>query len=323
MKKVIYITIILLSAFGTISCQKDANVNQEKIQELINLSNNTYTDGILISHKGNVIKKWRNSKCETKLYNTASMVKSWTALVIGILIDDGYIKDEDELVCKYLPNWEDGCKYDVTIKNLLQMSSGLNRRPGASGILPMHDMYDYAINVKLDTTPNVRFGYSNSSVQLLGLVIEEVTGKNANEYFTEKLFNPLQMKETHLGKDDAGNYATFGGARTTLEDAVKIGELVLNKGLYKGTRIISEEWIDKCVQPSDNADYYGYLFWVDYQGEYVTYAAMGDFGQLTVIYPELDLVLIRQQSCNKDISGNMKWMGPSYLNLIGSIIDKK
>jgi len=61
------------------------------------------------------------------------MMKSWTGLVMGILIEQGSISSEDDLVCNYIPEWKDGCKHEVTIKNLLTMSAGLNKRRGAQG----------------------------------------------------------------------------------------------------------------------------------------------------------------------------------------------
>ena len=68
------------------------------------------------------------------------MVKSWTGLVLGILIDKGLIPSEEALACDFIPEWEDGCKHQVTLKNLLTMSAGLNKRRGAQGILAVEDM---------------------------------------------------------------------------------------------------------------------------------------------------------------------------------------
>jgi len=53
------------------------------------------------------------------------------------------------------------------------------------------------------------------------------------------------------------------------------------------------------------------------------YAATGFSGQMTIVFPELDLIFLRRQSCNKDISGNMTWMGPEFSTLITSLVKKK
>lgn len=98
---------------------------------------------------------------------------------------------------------------------------------------------------------------------------------------------------------------------------------MMNNGIHDNEQIVSESWIKKSVSPSEKAPYYGYLWWLDNNSENKNYAATGDFGQMTIVFPNLELVYIRRQSCNKDISGNMKWMGPDFLKLLSSIIKDK
>ena len=298
-------------------------IDSTNLAKLIEFSNNTYTDEILILHKSQVVCHWKSKNCDSITFSTASMVKSWTGLVIGILVGKRIIPSEEVLVCDFLPEWKDGCENKVTIKQLLTMSAGLNRRSGTRGILPQENMNLYVQNVELDTLPNIRFNYSNESVQLLGLVIERITGMSANDYFRQVLFEPLGMNATRLGKDPIGNDIVFGGATTTVEDASKIGLLMMNNGIHDNEQIVSESWIKKSISPSEKASYYGYLWWLDNNSENKNYAATGDFGQMTIVFPNLELVYIRRQSCNKDISGNMKWMGPDFLKLLSSIIKDK
>jgi CubicO group peptidase (beta-lactamase class C family) len=309
----------VFSAFQLVA-QKEITADTANIAKLIEFSKNTYTDEILVLSGDQVICHWKNNDCDSVLFNTASMVKSWTGLAVGILVDKGLIASEEDLVCTYLPEWKAGCDHQVTIKNLLTMTAGINRQRGAQSIMAVEDMHQYALDVTPDTFPNIKFSYSNESVQLLGLIIESVSGKTANEFFREVLFNPLDMNNSRLGQDPNGNDVVFGGALTTINDASKIALLMANEGKYKGNQIVSESWINKSVSPSEHASFYGYLWWLDYNSEHKNFAATGDFGQLTIIYPELDLIFLRQQSCNKEISGNMTWMGPDFLKLIPSVI---
>ena len=315
--------LIILFFFGlviNIVAQQLSEIDSLNVAKLIEFSEATYTDEIMVLHKNEVICHWKSGKCDSIFYNSASMVKSWTGLVIGIMVDKGMISSEDDPVCRYIPEWEDGCKHQVSIKDLLTMSAGINKRRGAEGILAVEDMHQYANNIELDTFPDIRFSYSNESVQLLVNLIEVVSGKPANEYFREVLFDPLGMDSSSLAKDPSGNDVVFGGARTTIEDASKIGLLMSNNGKYDGQQIVSENWIKKSVTPGEHASYYGYLWWIDNNSENKNFAATGDFGQLTIIFPDLDLIFLRQQSCNKDISGNMTWMGPAFLELIASVV---
>lgn len=95
----------------------------------------SFTDEFILIHKNEVLAHWKNSNCDSSYFNTASMLKSWTSLVIGIMIDEELIKSEKDLVCDYLPDWKDGCKNDVTVEHLLTMSAGINKKRGANGIL--------------------------------------------------------------------------------------------------------------------------------------------------------------------------------------------
>lgn len=298
-------------------------ISQEKLNDLLALCDSTRADEVGIYHKGELVAHWRRDEaCTDRVFNTASMVKSWTGLVVGILIDRGVFSSIDDTICDYLPDWEAGCRNNITIKDLLTMSAGLYRK-GPRGILSKTDMDAYALQVEPDTVPGIKFSYSNESVHLLGMAMEAATGKTAQDVFQEVLFAPLGMDSTHLVTDEAGNYVTYGGAQTTVQDAARVGQLVLNGGTWMGKRIVSEEWIKASIAPSDQAGYYGYLWWLDTQSAHPNVAAMGDFGKLTIVFPTLDLVFVRAQTCDLLQDIRMSWMGPSFLRAIAEVVKEK
>lgn len=321
---------ILLAAGMTVilgmlplNAQFKTAIDTVQLEKLIAFADSTYADELMIIHKNKLVKHWKSNRCEVQYMNTASMCKSWAGLVIGIMIDRGLIGSENDLVCDYLPEWKAGCKNRITVKNLLNMTAGFNRR-GPRGILSARNANYYALNAIPDTIPDVRFKYSNVSVQLLSLLIEKISGKNSDQYFREVLFQPLEMDSTRLRKDGAEkNDIVYGGAVTTIQDAAKIGLLMLNKGMYNGKRIVSGDWIKKSVTGSKSANYYGYLWWIDSFSEDKNYAAMGDFGQLTIVFPDLDLIFLRQQTCDKTEFKKMEYMGPQFLKRIASVIKKE
>lgn len=316
-KKVIIICAIF---FNTCITAQQLRVDSLNLKKFILFCDSTKADEVLISHNNVILTNWINTNCDSLFMGTASMIKSWTGLLVGILIDQNIIGGVNDLVCKYLPEWQDGCTHQVTIKHLLTMSSGLNKK-GASGILSKGDMNAYALKLKLDTLPNIRFSYSNESVHLLGLIIQRATGKKAEDVFYSYLFNPLKITKTSLAKDSSGNDIVFGGCRTTTEAALKIGLLMLNNGKYNGKQIVSKEWVQQSTSSSTLAPYYGYLWWIDKNSKHWNYAATGDLGQLTVVFPELNLVLVRRQNCDlSKQSINMSWMGPKFLKLLSDIV---
>lgn len=322
MRNISPIVILLINVLFLNAQKADQEIDYNKIEKLISFCDTTTeATEVLIFHKGKQVTHWKDTNCDSLYMNTASMVKSWTGLVVGILIDKNIIDSISAPVSKYLPDWKAGVENKITIKHLLTMTAGIKRRSGAQGILAEDDMYSYLINFEPDTLPGIQFGYSNESVQLLGMVIESATGMKANDVFRKYLFEPMQMDSSKLVKDAAGNDIVFGGARTTISNAAKVGQLMMQKGKYNGNQIVSEKWVKESVSPGKLAPFYGYLWWIDNASPNHNYAATGDGGQLTIIYPDLELIFLRRQSCYPNGGHNMPWMGPYFLNLIADIVN--
>lgn len=319
----ILLTLIIIPTFHLWASSQnfDSEIDYQKLNKLIAFCDTTTeATEVLIFHRNKELIYWRDSACPNYGMNTSSMVKSWTGLVVGILIDKKIIDSINTPVSKFIPDWKPGIDNGITIKHLVSMTAGIDRRSGAQGILAEKDMKKYLLSFKPDTLPDVRFGYSNESVQLLGMVIESATGMNADAVFRKYLFQPLGMDSTHLAKDEAGNDIVFGGAQTTIRDAAQIGKLMMQKGSFNNEQVVSKNWISESLTPGKHAPYYGYLWWLDNVSSNSNYAATGDGGKLTIIYPELDLMFLRNQSCFPKGGHSMPWMGPYFLELIADIV---
>ena len=314
---------IFLLLVSSILNAQNYTIDKQQALKVIQFSDSVGADKVQMFYKDKPIKKWDAADCDSVYMNTASMAKSWTGLAVGKLIDEGFIESEEEPICKYLPGWESGCENDVKIKHLLTMSSGLLRiRPASESILAQDDQNAFAMKQEVSEEPGTTFSYSNESVQLLGILIQRASGMSAGDFFKEHLYSPLNMDSTSLYKDSAGNDIVYGGAETTIQDASKIGLLVLNNGAYNGRQVISEEWIEKSVSSSEAAGHYGYLWWLSSNPK--TYAAMGDLGQMTILFPEKDFMFLRQQSCDNidpEVE-NLSWMGMPFLKMLDSIVTK-
>lgn len=308
-------------------------VNTTPLEKLIQYCDSTKADEILLTKDNNVVCNWKRMEfksvqmeeasmaCGSPYLYTASMVKSWTGLLIGVLMDKKMIHSVNDLACTYLPEWTIGCKDSITIKHLLTMTAGFDRL-GANGILSKGNANQFALNLKTKFKPGTRFNYSNESVQLLGMIIEHVTNLPAEKAFDKYLFAPLDMDSTSFAKDSVGNTIVYGGCTTTVYNAHKIAQLMLNKGKYKSTQVISSAWIEESISVKNVVNYYGYLWWIDRNSKYFNYAAMGDLGQITILFPEWNAVFIRKQSCDlSPQSIHMSWMGPAFIQLIAETIN--
>ncbi len=323
MKYTSLVIIFIISIVHPIFNQTDLGIDAGKLIELRQTSQDTDADGILVVHRGEIIDEWYNSECDSVFMNTASLMKSITGVMLGVLVQEGLIKSENDLVCDYLPEWKAGCKHKVTIKHLLTMTSGLKKRRASTGpkrfIFAEKDFFSFLMEQTLDTLPGAIFSYSNEGVQLLAPIIERACGMEVEACFKKKLFEPLGMESTSLMKDPSGNAIVFGGAKTTLRDISRIGQLMLNKGCLNGKQLISEDWVSKSTSPIPQSNFYGYLWWIDAANN--NFAAMGDFGQLCIIFPGKELIYTRYQTCSNTPGNNMGWMGPKFIQLIGSVIN--
>ncbi|TYP94752.1 Beta-lactamase [Fodinibius salinus] len=319
----LYLFLFIITIPNIVYAQTNS-IDHHQLQKLIHTTDTTKASKALVIHNSEVIGSFNSNNCDKTYMGTASMVKSWTGLAVGILVKKGFIKSENEQICNYVPEWKSGCENNITIKQLLTMSSGLQRiRPASESILAQDDMDSFALNQDVTKEPGKDFSYSNEGVQLLGILIENASGLSASDFFQDYLFKPLEMDSTSLMVDESGNDIVYGGAQTTIQDASKIALLMLNEGSYKGKQIVPPQWVGKSTTPSQTHESYGYLWWINtehYGSQMENYSAMGDFGQLTIIFPKKNLIYLREQACNKKPGTNMKWMGQDFINIIGKVI---
>ncbi len=249
--------------------------------------------------------------------------KSFTSLCIGIAIEEGFIESVDQSIFDYLPGYEsykkDG-KEDITIEHLLTMTSGLEWEEwkidlgsienDQIGIWfyedgPLH----YVLRKPLVETPGTHFNYSGGDIQLLAEILHNATGMKLDEFSDKYLFVPMGIKSNEWWLIfSSGEVQAAGGLKLTPRDMVKIGAMMLNRGVWQGRRIISENWVEKCqTSYSGNQSIkipgedmgkvgYGYTWWTktfNYKGNPVTwFSALGWGGQKISIVPELDMVIV-------------------------------
>ncbi|HEY3366369.1 MAG TPA: serine hydrolase [Symbiobacteriaceae bacterium] len=248
----------------------------------------------LIIHHGVVIQDWHGPGYTRPMYAQSS-TKSITAILVGMLADDGKITSLDERVCSYIQEWCDGVRGEVTLRHLLTMTSGLSRIMDNRAAGYAADKDAAVIALTPDKRPGTVWDYSNEAVQLLSPVLDKAAGEPIQEYARKRLFEPLGMKDTRLHLDDQGHAWTYADMETTPEDMAKIGLLMLNGGQWEGKQVVSRDWIGRSTSPSQSLnDQYGFLWWLyeSPQG----FAALGNLDTNLYIFPKLDMVVVRMQN---------------------------
>ncbi|MDH7943433.1 serine hydrolase [Pseudohongiella sp. SYSU M77423] len=263
--------------------------------------------GMLIIKDGEILfEKYLLGNDEHTRWMSMSVVKSITATLIGAAIHDGFISDIDDPIVDYLPRFE-GTAYDgVTVRNLLQMSSGvdwnetytdptsdrrrmleaqISQQPGA--------VLDLMASLPRAGEPGTIWNYSTGETQLAGALVQAATGMPVADYLSQKIWAKAGMEADAnwwLQSED-GLEVGGSGLSATLRDYARFGLFLLNDGVINGERVLPEGWVEAAstrkVVGGETVPY-GYMLW-PLHGR--SYAAEGIFGQYVFVDPDKDLVV--------------------------------
>ncbi|PKB00377.1 CubicO group peptidase (beta-lactamase class C family) [Flavobacteriaceae bacterium MAR_2009_75] len=260
--------------------------------------------------------KWHPYYKETELHTLQSVTKSITAILFGIALDFNTDYAVTDKAMPLLTNEEDTIqdkrKEKITIEDLLTMRSGLKWNEETDHNDTTNDCFrleasdnwiDYVLSRPMDTLPGSKFVYNGGGTVLLGKIIRTITGKRIDKWAEEKLFGPLGITEYYWKETPDGEIDTEGGLYLKAEDLAKIGSLLLNKGKWNNTQIVSENWfttstspIVKDVKPHwGNKTGYGYQWWIpEYNddGKPNIYAGNGYGGQYLMMSPKYNLIVV-------------------------------
>ena len=252
-------------------------------------------------------------------HDERSVTKSVTALVLGVAIGRGWVKGVDELVLPFFPEYADlrsPEKDRITLRHLLTMSSGLEWHEfgvpytsAANSEIGMDiapDPYRFALMQPMVAPPGEIWNYNSGSSELLGAVLWKTTGKPLDQLARTLLFAPLGITDVEwypLGRLDLPSAAA--GLRLRPRDLAKIGQLILQHGVWNGKQVVPAWWIDTATKPQING-FYGYQFWVGRSGSVHWVAAVGLGGQRLFIVPDLDLVVVTNAGLyQSDLQGSV------------------
>jgi CubicO group peptidase (beta-lactamase class C family) len=247
----------------------------------------------------------------TVRHDERSVSKSVVSLVMGIAIDHGWIKSLDAPVFSFFPEYADlntPEKSRITIRDLLTMSSGLEwheedvpyTSPDNSEIVMdrSSDPLRAALAPDVAAQPGKIWNYNSGSTELLGAILKKATGKAVDQLAATQLFAPLGITDFTWYKQPNGSPHAAGGLRLRPRDLAKIGQLILQRGSWNGTQVVSSTWIDAASAPRIMGEFlffYGYQFWLGrslVNGHEVKWtAAVGLGGQRLYVIPELDMVV--------------------------------
>lgn len=243
------------------------DINENILNEIKTKAKETHSDAIIIIKDGKTIYEDYSSKEEKPIY-IASAGKSLVNLAIGKLIDNKQLDSLDQLVCTLFPEWKQGKKKDITIRMLLNHTSGIQNYQNAGIELEpapnykVKNVIDLALAAELSNIPGEKFDYNNKAVALLGGIVEKASGKRFDHFFIDEFYKSMNISSYDWVQDEDGNPTTHGAFYIKASDLIKFGELLLNKGVYNGKQIISESWIEESFKQGQPFDpRFGLLWW--------------------------------------------------------------
>lgn len=303
-----------------------------------------YTDGILVLHKGKIVyEKYFGELKPHGTHALMSVSKTFTGTLGAILVAEGVL-DENKKVSEYVPDLKKSAFGDATVRNLLDMQTGLSytedyRDPhseiwkySASGTpckpkdyKGARNYYQYLQTIKKKGEHGKAFAYKTVNTDALGWVISSATGKSIPELVSERFWQPLGAHvDGYYQVDDYGLAFAGGGFNANLRDLGKFGEMVRNKGYFNNKQIMPASVFNDIIQNADNKKFdkehypnlkgWGYrnMWWVT-NNKNKAFMARGVYGQAIYIDPKAEMVIVRLASTptapNND---NDPWSLPAY-----------
>jgi CubicO group peptidase (beta-lactamase class C family) len=254
--------------------------------------------GLVVRH-GRIVGEWYfdDAKPDSQ-YLVYSTTKSFSAIAIGLAIADGKLK-LDSRVGDFFPDAAPAEKRDITVRQLLSMTSGAH---SDNDILKREDLFEYVLKeLPIDSPPGEKWVYNNSGLSLLSPVVHKATGKNIDQLLDEQVFRQIGIQPSDWHWDTRGGTPIpYSGLYITARALARFGLLALNKGQWRGKKVISSDWVNECTRPSqDTTLMYGYLWWTNHVGAWSSvprdaFATMGKYGNSMLMVPSLDLIVLRQ-----------------------------
>lgn len=269
-----------------------ASVDPTARDELLDAARESKSASLAILYRGELVGEWYAGG-RSRPAGTWSVTKVVVGLAVGLLVGEGRIESIDIPVHEFFPSWAAGDRSGVTIRHLLTHTSGL---ADGQPLDLAEDGLDFALNAELVESPGETVRYNNSAVNLLAGLVEEAAGQPIDEYVSDNLFGPLGVEEFSWERDQAGNPKGNTGLVIAAGDLAKVGQLMLQGGEWDGEPLLEREWIDQSVTPQvEGGPGIGLIWMLGMEdGEVVRFHHSGALGQFLVIYPEEELVGVRQ-----------------------------
>lgn len=263
--------------------------------------------GLIIVQDGKVrLEKYALGYDTKGRWTSFSVAKSFTSTLVGAAVKDGYIKSLDDKVTVYIPGLKGSAYDDVSVKQLLTMTSGVKwnedytdpksdvalfnmQKPVAGEDITV----SYMKTLPREAPAGSKWVYKTGETNLIGVLVSSATGKTLSAYLSEKVWKPFGMEQDAVWMLGATGHEISGCCMSaSLKDYARFGQFILNGGVAGGKKVLPDDWLPSATTKQASIDLpgrgYGYQWWTNDDG---SFAAQGIFGQGIFIDPKRKLVI--------------------------------
>jgi CubicO group peptidase (beta-lactamase class C family) len=298
----------------------------EAMRKAINSGIFNKIGSVLVARHGKLVSEDYFEGSRSTLRQTRSTTKSITSILVGIAIDKGYLSGVDALVTPFFPDKQplknpDPRKERITVEDFLTMSSllecddnNLFSRGHEERMYLIEDYVKFTLDLPIRGFPSWAtrpedspfgrsFSYCTAGTATLGGVLERATKMPVPEFAKKFLFEPMGINQAEWPPTPSGLVFTGGGLGLESQDLLKLGQLYLNEGRWRGAQIVSKAWVQTSIRPHvhvDETDYvketdYGYLWWLksfeSHGKKFPSFNMLGNGGNKVSVFPTLDMVV--------------------------------
>lgn len=274
----------------------------ERLKE-INKSNGTVAY-VIIKNDSIWFENYYDGFNENSQTNSFSIAKSYVSALLGKAIMDGYIKNLDQPVCDFIPEYCEGKATTMTVGDLSSMASGTNWDERYYSPLSIttrayfdDDLTKVVTGLKVVREPGTSYKYASGDTQMLAIVLERATGKKLYNYLEESFWKPLGSENPTLWQVDSEDHdlvKAYCCIASNAKDFARMGKLYKDYGKWNGKQLLDSAFIAKSIKPRfAESPEYGYGWWLKDHGNKSFFMMRGHLGQYVIVEPNDNIIIVR------------------------------
>ncbi|AEK22138.1 Nylon oligomers-degrading enzyme EII' [Capnocytophaga canimorsus Cc5] len=291
--------------------------NQAQIPKSLEVLHQKYKTVAFLVIKNDSIwhEQYFEGYTQKSLSNSFSMAKTYVSALLGKAITDGYIKDLQQPIGDFFPEFSKGLAAKLTVGDLASMASGLDwnedyYNPFSITTKAYFDapLQEIILNLKVTNPPGKKYEYKSGNTQLLAMVIEKAIGKTLSEYLSQSLWEPLGCEYDALWQldDKEGTEKAYCCIASNARDFARLGKLYKDFGQWHGKQLLDSAYVAKSIQPRfSDSPQYGYGMWLLNYKNKSFFMMRGHLGQYVIVDPKNNVIIVRLGHLDADDSQNI------------------